>query len=84
VLAGSVAAVLKAEARQRPLPTLSTSSPTAKGAVRRWSSVDDFKHEVALARIYGGVHYRHSTEVGLALGQRIGEWALARSAATAQ
>jgi hypothetical protein len=84
VLAGSVAAVLKAEARQRQLPTLSTSSPTAKGAVRRWSSVDDFKHEVALARIYGGVHYRHSTEVGLALGQRIGEWALARSAATAQ
>ena len=41
-------------------------------------------NEVALARVYGGVHYRNSTEVGLAMGQRIGEWALTRSAALAQ
>lgn len=80
-LAGSVAAVLKAEARERPLPTLSTTSPTAKGAIRRWNNLDDFVQEVALARIYGGVHYRQSTEAGLILGQRVGEWALARSAA---
>jgi hypothetical protein len=36
---------------------------------------------VALARIVAGVHYRNSTEVGLAMGRRIGEWAAARSAA---
>jgi membrane-associated phospholipid phosphatase len=35
---------------------------------------------VAQARIVGGVHYRSSTEVGLAMGQRIGEWALTRRA----
>jgi hypothetical protein len=40
--------------------------------------------EVALARIVAGVHYRHSTEVGLAMGERIGAWALSRSAAAAQ
>jgi membrane-associated phospholipid phosphatase len=37
--------------------------------------------EVALARIVAGVHYRHSTEVGLAMGQLIGEWAVSRGAA---
>ncbi|HEX2540946.1 MAG TPA: vanadium-dependent haloperoxidase [Caldimonas sp.] len=83
-LAGAVAAVLKAEARERPLPLLSTTSATAQGAVRRWSSADAFMQEVALARIVGGVHYRFSTEAGLALGQRVGEWALARNAVAAQ
>ena len=46
-------------------------------------SLDAFVQEVALARIVGGVHYRHSTEVGQAMGQRIGEWALHRSLAGA-
>jgi len=83
ILAGTVATVLKAEGRERPLPVLSTTSPTAAGVVRRWNNPDDFMHEVALARIVGGVHYRNSSEVGLAMGQRIGEWALARSGAAA-
>ena len=83
ILAGTVATVLKAEGRERPLPVLSTTSPTAADAVRRWNSPDDFMHEVTLARIVGGVHYRHSSEAGLAMGQRIGEWALARSGAAA-
>jgi hypothetical protein len=78
ILAATVGTVLKAEGR--PLPVLSTSSPTAQGAVRRWNTADDFMNEVALARIFGGVHYRNSTEVGLAMGRRIGEWALARGA----
>lgn len=84
ILASTVATVLKAEGGGRPLPVLSTSSPTAQGAVRRWSSPEAFMNEVALARVYGGVHYRNSTEVGLAMGQRIGEWALTRGAALAQ
>ena len=83
ILAGTVATVLKAEGRERPLPELSTFSPAVAGAVRHWNSPDDFMLEVAQARIYGGVHYRNSTDVGLAMGQRIGEWALARSAQSA-
>jgi hypothetical protein len=31
--------------------------------------------EVMSARIYDGVHYRNSTEVGNAMGQKIGEFA---------
>jgi hypothetical protein len=41
--------------------------------VRTWASVDDFVREVAVARIYDGVHYRNSTEVGTAMGKKIGE-----------
>ena len=84
ILGATVGTVIKAEGRERPLPVLSTSSPTALGAVRRWSTPDAFMQEVALARIVAGVHYRNSTEVGLAMGRRIGEWAVARSAAAAQ
>jgi hypothetical protein len=81
ILAATVATVVKAEGRQQPLPVLSTSSPTAQGAVRRWNSPESFMQEVAQARIDGGVHFRNSTEIGLAMGQRIGEWALTRSLA---
>lgn len=78
ILAASVATVLKAAIGERPAPLLSSTSPTADGATRRWASPDAFMHEVAEARIYGGMHYRHSTEVGLAMGQRIGALAVAR------
>ncbi|MGA8053206.1 MAG: hypothetical protein WCA12_04990, partial [Burkholderiales bacterium] len=54
---------------------LTTSSPTAKGAARRWTSVDDFVREVADSRIYAGIHYRTSTETGAAMGRSIGELA---------
>lgn len=83
VLAATVSAVLEADSGGRPLPVLGTASPTAQGAVRRWSSLDAFAQEVALARIVAGVHYRHSTEAGLAMGRRIGEWAAQRAAAAA-
>ncbi|WP_332739914.1 vanadium-dependent haloperoxidase [Hydrogenophaga sp.] len=84
ILAGTVATVLNAEGRKGPLPVLSTTSATLPGVVRRWNTPDDFMHEVAQARIVGGVHYRNSTEVGMAMGQRIGEWALQRSAVAEQ
>lgn len=80
ILSATVATVLKAE---RSLPTLSTTSQTVPGISRQWSNPDAFMQEVALARIVGGVHYRNSTEVGMAMGQRIGEWALSRNAAAA-
>ena len=36
----------------------------------------DFTQEVAVARIYDGVHYRNSTEVGSEMGRKIGELAV--------
>jgi hypothetical protein len=72
VLAGAVGAVIEDELRGRPVPVLSTRSPTAPGVVRQWRSVDEFIDEVRAARVYDGVHYRTSTEVGATLGRAVG------------
>jgi hypothetical protein len=76
IVSASLGAVLEAEIGAGPSPTLSSSSSTAGGAVRTWATVGDFTREVAVARIYDGVHYRSSTEVGSAMGRRIGELAV--------
>jgi membrane-associated phospholipid phosphatase len=80
ILAGAVGTVLKADLAGGPVPVLATSSPTAKGVTRRWTSVDDFVREVAEARIYEGIHYRTSTEVGASMGAGIGALAMKRFA----
>jgi PAP2 superfamily len=76
IIASSLGAVLQAEIGKGPTPTLTSSSTAASGAVRTWKTVSDFTQEVSLARIYDGVHYRNSTEVGSAMGQKIGELAV--------
>jgi len=73
IVSASLGAVLQAEIGAGPAPKLSSASPTAGGAVRTWSTVDDFVQEVAVARIYDGVHYRYSTEVGTAMGKKVGD-----------
>lgn len=73
VIAGAVGTVLQAEVGSGPMPVLSTRSPTAKGVTRSWTGTADFMQEVALARIYDGVHYRNSTVVGTAIGKKVGE-----------
>jgi hypothetical protein len=72
ILAAVVATVLKAEVADGPMPVLTTTSPTAKGVTRRWTNLDDFTREVASARVYEGIHYRTSTDVGITMGQQIG------------
>jgi hypothetical protein len=76
IVSASLGAVLAAEIGSGPTPTLSSASSTAGGAVRTWTSVGDFTKEVAQARIYDGVHYRTSTDVGSAMGKKIGELAV--------
>ena len=79
IVSGAVGGVVIAEIGTGPMPKLSTTSPTAPGVVRSWTSVDDFMSEVASARIYDGVHYRNSTEVGTAMGKKIGALAAANA-----
>jgi hypothetical protein len=78
IVSGSLGAVLEAEIGGGTMPKLSSMSPTAPGAVRTWTSVSDFVQEVAVARIYDGVHYRNSTEVGTEMGKKIGGLAAAK------
>jgi hypothetical protein len=73
IIAASVGAVLSAEVGSALMPRLTSTSPTAPGAPRSWESTDALVTEVSLARIYGGVHYRNSAEVGRAMGKLIGE-----------
>lgn len=77
IVASTVATVLQAEIGSGPVPTLTTTSDTAKGAARRWTKLEDFVQEVSNARVYDGVHFRNSTEVGTAMGRKIGELAVA-------
>ncbi len=72
ILAAAVGTVLKAEMGTGPTPALATVSSTANGVVRRWTSVDEVVREVAHARIFEGIHYRTSTEVGAEMGRLIG------------
>jgi PAP2 superfamily protein len=73
IVSASLGAVLAAELGTGPVPKLSSISNTAGGAVRTWDSVGDFVQEVAVGRIYDGVHYRNSAEVGTAMGKAVGE-----------
>jgi hypothetical protein len=72
IVSGAVAGVLVAEIGTGPTPTLTTTSPTAPGVVHSWTSIDEFLVEVANGRIWEGVHYRNSAEVGTAMGKKIG------------
>jgi PAP2 superfamily len=72
IQAGAVGTILEAELGRSAPPTLSTASATANGAQRRWASVEDFVQEVGNARVYDGVHYRFSTEVGTEMGRKVG------------
>jgi len=78
IVSASLGAVLAAEIGSGPAPKLSSASSTAGGATRTWNSVDEFVTEVAVARIYDGVHYRNSAEVGTAMGKKVGELAVTK------
>jgi hypothetical protein len=80
IIAASTGEVLKADIGNGPVGTLTTSSYLVKNASRSWTSVDAFVAEVQQARIYDGVHYRNSAEVGAAMGKQIGQRVVARFA----
>jgi len=76
ILAGAIAVVLRADlAGGAPVPVIATSSPSAKGATRRWASIDELVREISDARIHGGLHFRFSTDTAVAMGRQVGELA---------
>ncbi|HWU71174.1 MAG TPA: vanadium-dependent haloperoxidase, partial [Pseudoxanthomonas sp.] len=78
IVASTVGTVLKAELGDTPPPRLTTTSYTSGDAARSWTSIDAFVDEVSNARIWDGVHFRNSTEVGKAMGRQVGELAAQR------
>jgi hypothetical protein len=72
MLAATIATVLRADAGGNSALNLSTSSNTAPGVTRHWTSTDAVVQEVSMARIWAGVHYRTSTEAGNHMGEQVG------------
>jgi hypothetical protein len=78
-VAAAVGTVLQAEiGSTSTMPPLQTTSYLVKGPARTWTKIDDFVQEVGNARVYDGVHFRNSTEVGTALGKQVGALAIAK------
>lgn len=77
IVASTVGTVLKADIGKGATPRLTSTSPTSN-TTRTWTSVDDFVSEVSEGRIYDGVHFRNSTEIGAAMGRQIGGLAVAK------
>lgn len=55
------------------------TSPTAPGVTRRFTRLSDYVDEVVNARVWDGVHYRTSGEVGASMGRQIGAYVVEHS-----
>ncbi|MGH8058144.1 MAG: vanadium-dependent haloperoxidase [Candidatus Entotheonellia bacterium] len=75
IVQASVASVLEAFFGDA-VPTFTLTSPTAPGVARKFVRLSDYAAEVIEARIYDGVHYRISGEVGSAMGRKTGAYAV--------
>lgn len=72
ISAAAVGTVLEAEFGTGRVSTISMTSPTAPGVTRRFERIADYVTEVGNARVWGGIHYRNSIEVGERMGRAIG------------
>lgn len=73
IIASTVATLIRADIGPGPSPTLGSTSNTLPGVTRHWTSPEEVAQEVSVARIYDGVHYRNSTEVGSRMGEQVGK-----------
>lgn len=73
-----IAALTTVLAAEGPPPAggIGVTSDALPGAVRYVASYTTLADEISLSRIYAGVHFRSSTEVGADLGRRVAEFAL--------
>jgi hypothetical protein len=50
--------------------------PGNLNAVRHYDTADELRNEVVNARLWGGLHYRFSSEAGVQLGQKVAHYGL--------
>lgn len=54
--------------------TMDSTVPGLMHPVRRYRKIDVFVNDLKVARIYGGMHYRNSSNDGATLGVRVANW----------
>ena len=74
IVAGSAGTVMQSFFGTGTLPEFTLSTPTAPGVTHRWTRLDDYIQEPSNARIWAGIHYRISTEVGTDMGRKIAQY----------
>jgi hypothetical protein len=72
IVSSAVASAVGAMLGTADIPEVTMTSPTAPGVTHRWTNVNAYADEVAVARIAAGFHYRFSTVVGQDMGRQIG------------
>jgi hypothetical protein len=73
MIASTIATVIRIENGKDPQPPLSSISNTLPGVTRHWTRPEDVVEEVSNARIWDGVHYRNSAQVGVRMGEQVGQ-----------
>jgi len=72
ITASAVATVLESEFGEGEVAPMVSTSTAVPGVTHRWTRIRDYVDEVSNARVWGGMHYRTSTEVGRRMGRDIG------------
>ena len=70
-------AVIEALFGTETLPEFNLSTPALPGVTHHYRSMQQLESEVDMARIWGGVHFRNSTEVADEMGRKITSFVLA-------
>lgn len=76
VVDGAAGVVLKSAFGSGAVPEFTLTYAAMPGVTRKYSTIQQLEDEVSMARIWGGVHYRNSNEVGHAMGKQVGEYVL--------
>jgi hypothetical protein len=76
VVDGGAGTVLKSFFGSGPLPEFTLTYEAMPGVMRKYTSIQQLKDEVSMARIWGGVHYRTSNEVGISIGEKVASYVL--------
>jgi len=74
IVAASAGTVMQSVFGTGTLPEFTLSTPTAPGVTHRWTTLADYIQEPSNARVWSGIHYRFSTEVGTDMGRKIGQY----------
>jgi hypothetical protein len=73
-VSSAMATVLRLLFDDTPGILMTVTSPTNPGFERQWTAFSQGVNEVIDARVYAGIHFRHSDEIGAKMGEQVGSF----------